>query len=166
MWGWLFFWRNKKQAMQPSDNCYVFIMQFEGLDLNAYKDPGSVDGLPITIGYGSTAYKNGRKIMLGDTITEEEAYDMLKFEVDKKAVSVNTLTKDVLLTQNQFDSLVSFAYNVGIGAFQKSTLLKKVKFNSNDVSIGEQFMRWTKNDGRELNGLVRRRKAEATLYFT
>lgn len=152
--------------MQPSDNCYVFIMQFEGLDLNAYKDPGSVDGLPITIGYGSTAYKNGRKIMLGDTITEEEAYDMLKFEVDKKAVSVNTLTKDVLLTQNQFDSLVSFAYNVGIGAFQKSTLLKKVKFNSNDVSIGEQFMRWTVNDGRQLKGLVNRRKAEATLYFT
>lgn len=152
--------------MQPSENAYNLIKRFEGLVLTAYKDPGSKDGLPITIGYGSTRYKDGTKIQMGHMITAEVAENLLRFEVDKKAISIDTLTKEVQLNQNQFDSLVSFAYNVGIGAFQKSTLLKKVKANPNDIEIGHQFMRWNKNDGKVMKGLSRRREAETKLYFS
>ena len=66
----------------------------------------------------------------------------------------------------QFDALVSFAYNVGVGNFAKSTLLKKVNANPNDPTIRSEFEKWNKANGRVLKGLVTRRKEEADLYFT
>jgi lysozyme len=74
------------------------------------------------------------------------------------------LTKEV--SENQFSALVCFAYNVGIGNLKKSTLLKKVNVNPNDETIAAEFAKWNKAGGKVLNGLVRRRKAEADLYFT
>jgi lysozyme len=69
------------------------------------------------------------------------------------------------ITQNQFDALVSFAYNLGPSNLKVSTLLKKVNANPNDELIKLEFMKWVKAGGKTLKGLVRRREAEANLYF-
>jgi lysozyme len=148
--------------MTPSNSCLVFIKNFEGCSLKAYLDP---IGIP-TIGYGSITYPDGRKVRMGDIITQEQADQYLKFEVNKKAVGVDTLTKPVAINQNQFDALVSFAYNCGLTNLSKSTLLKKVLANPSDVSIREQFLKWNKAAGVVLKGLQRRREAEADLYFS
>jgi lysozyme len=69
------------------------------------------------------------------------------------------------LNQNQFDAVSSLVYNIGIGAFENSTLLKKIRYNPNDPDIRTQFGRWIYNDGKILDDLVKRRKEEADLYF-
>lgn len=146
--------------MKPSENCYNTIKQFEGLRLNAYLDAVKVP----TIGYGNTFYENGQKVRIGDKITKERADELLKFTVDDFAESVS-LRLTAAVNQNQFDALVSFAYNVGTGALAKSTLLKKVNANPCDPSIRTEFMKWDKAGGKVLAGLTKRRKLEADLYF-
>jgi len=134
---------------------------FEGYKAKAYLCPASV----VTIGWGSTMYTNGRKIKLGDTINEQQAEDILMWELKNKSIALHGLN----LNQNQFDSCLSFIYNVGIGAFAKSTLRKKILLNPNDQTIKAEFMRWNKATvgGKliELKGLTRRRTAEAEMYF-
>lgn len=154
--------------MTASENGIRIIKNFEGLRLRAYKDPGSKDGLPITIGYGSTMYKDGSKIKLGDTITKEQADDLLLWEVGNKSAVLNGL--NLKLNQNQFDAIMSFVYNAGMGkkdgkGFLGSTLLKRIRINPNDPDIRNQFGRWIYNDGKILDDLVKRRKEEADLYF-
>jgi lysozyme len=154
--------------MTASENGISIIKNFEGLRLHAYKDPGSKDGLPITIGYGSTMYKDGSKIKLGDTITQDQANDLLMWEVGNKTQVLNGL--NLKLNQNQFDAITSFVYNVGMGkkdvsGFLDSTLLKRIKINPNDPDIRNQFNRWIYNDGKVMDDLVKRRKLEADLYF-
>lgn len=149
--------------MTASENGIKIIKKFEGLMLHAYKDPGSKNGLPITIGYGSTMYKDGSRIKLGDTITIEEATDLLRWEVENKTSVLRGM--NLKLNQNQFDAVTSLIYNIGIGAFNSSTLLKRIRHNPNDPDIRNQFGRWIYNDGQILNDLVRRRKLEADLYF-
>jgi lysozyme len=137
------------------------IAAFEGCKLKAYRCPANV----VTIGYGTTVYDNGRPVRMGDQITLQRAKELLMHEVNMKAVGVNMLLKDTIVTQNQFDALVSFAYNCGTGALKESTLLKKVKANPNDPAIRHEFSRWNKAAGKVLAGLTARRKAEADLYF-
>lgn len=146
--------------MTPSSKAYDIIKSFEGLYLRAYLDP---IGIP-TIGYGSIHYPNGVKIKMGDKITEAQANEMLKYEVDKKASAVIKMLPRV--SQHQFDALVSFAFNLGEGNLKKSTLLRKIKINPNDPSIRNEFMKWNRAGGQVLRGLTRRRKAEADLYFS
>jgi len=148
--------------MKPSEKCYEVIKSFEGLSLTAYLDGG---GVP-TIGYGSTMYMTGEKVRVGDTITIDQAQMLLEWEIDNKAKVVNSQTIKCNLTQNQFDALVSFAYNVGVGAFSSSTMLKKIKINPNDISIRNEFMRWNKDNGKTIQGLTNRRIKEADLYFS
>jgi lysozyme len=69
------------------------------------------------------------------------------------------------VNQNQYDALVSFVFNLGIGAFRKSTLLKKIQANPNDPAIRAEFMKWVNAGGKPLKGLITRRAAEADLYF-
>jgi lysozyme len=145
--------------MQPSQNCIDLIKKFEGLRLSAYICPA---GVP-TIGWGTTVYPDGKKVKLGEKINEQRANELLMNDVSKvKIPSIN-------VNQNQYDALVSFAYNLGTGALLDSTLLKKVRLSPNDQSIRNEFMKWTKArvNGKlvTLEGLVRRRKAEADLYF-
>jgi len=140
------------------------IKSFEGLELKAYVDPAT-GGEPITIGYGTTIYPNGVKVKLGDKITQEQALEYLTDDVNMFAVKVQKLVKN-LLTENQFGAIVSFAYNVGTGNLAKSTLLKKVNANPADKLIVDEFMKWNKAAGKIMNGLTRRRAAEAKLYFT
>lgn len=146
-----------------SRNCVDLVKKFEGLSLKAYPDPAT-GGEPITIGYGSTRYANGSKVKIGEVITLQEAERLLTNDLERRYNAIkNWLPANI--TQNQIDALVSFAYNCGIGAYEKSTLRKKVWANPNDATIQSEFMKWTKAAGRVMKGLYNRRNAEAQLYF-
>lgn len=142
------------------------IKRFEGCKLEAYPDPAT-GAEPITIGWGSTLDEVGNKFKLGDTITQERADALLYMTVHTFGYIVaGCLEKP--LNQNQFDSIVSFAYNVGLGNFKKSTLLKKINNNPADPTIKDEFMKWTKARVKgklvEMEGLKNRRSAEAANY--
>lgn len=149
--------------MNYSENALTIIKQFEGLRFKAYKDPGSKNGLPITIGYGSTTHLDGSNIKLGEVITLQQALAMLGKEVTLKANFLASL--GLKLNQNQFDSLTSFIYNIGTGAFSRSTMYNVIKANPNNPNIKDQFNKWIFNDGKVLQALVTRRKQESDLYF-
>jgi len=137
------------------------IKKYEGLKLQAYICPA---GIP-TIGYGSTFYENGSKVVLGEKISIERADSLLMNTVLKFEQSVRGLVKSNV-NYNQIGALTSFAFNVGVGNLKKSTLLKKVNANPADESIRAEFMKWNKAGGKVLNGLTKRRAEEADLYFT
>lgn len=138
------------------------IKKFEGFRAKPYKCPA---GIP-TIGYGATFYPDGKKVTMNDkAITEEEGVALLKSMLSKFEQYVDSYCIDTI-TQNQFDALVSFCYNLGPTNLKNSTLLKKVNKNANDETIRAEFMKWTKAGGRTLKGLVTRRTAEADLYFS
>lgn len=136
------------------------ITSFEGCKLTAYQDVVGV----WTIGYGNTMYPNGVSVKKGDVITKEQALTLFKSILSRFESGVDKLIRTDV-NDNQFGALVSFAYNLGIGTLQKSDLLKKVIKNRQDETIRNEFMKYTKAGGKELKGLVRRRKAEADLYF-
>ena len=137
------------------------IKKYEGLRLSAYLCPASV----VTIGYGTTKYPNGKKVLLGEKLSgEKEATQLLLSTLEPYEAAVNKHLPN--LNQCQFDALVSFAYNLGTGALIKSTLLKKAKVNPNDPSIVDEFLKWNKAAGKVLNGLTNRRREEANLYFS
>lgn len=137
------------------------VKRWEGLKLTAYPDPGSRDGNPMTIGYGHVS-DGFMKVTRGLTISPKQAEDALEYDLNETAAKVDELVK-VELSDNQFGALVSFAFNVGTGAFAKSTLLKKL--NKGDyASVPAELARWTKNDGKVMKGLVNRRAAEAGLW--
>lgn len=148
--------------MKISDKGIELISQFEGCRLKAYKDSAGI----WTIGYGTIMYPDGNKVKEGDIITHEDATTYLKYEISLKSKSVSAFTSNVVLSQNQYDALVSFAYNVGVGALQKSTLLKKVIKNPNDPTIEAEFLKWVKAGGKIITGLKKRRQAESDLYFS
>lgn len=136
------------------------IKEFEGCKLKSYQ----CSALRWTIGYGNTFFEDGTPVVAGNAITQQKAEQL--FEIianDFSAKVAKLVTSNV--TDNQFGSLVSFAYNCGVVNLQKSTLLKKVNANPNDSSIRAEFMKWNKAGGKVLAGLTRRREAEANLYF-
>lgn len=151
--------------MTISDNGLKLIESFEGCVLHAYNDPAS-GGLPITIGWGNTINKDGTRFKLGDTLTQDEADELLKWSAGNVATVVNSLLKSTVVNQNQFDALVCFTYNVGIGALTSSTLLKKVRMNAADATITTEFLRWNKAAGKVNQGLTTRRRKEAAYYFS
>ncbi len=152
--------------MTPDKVCFDFIKSREGLKLKSYQDSAGI----WTIGYGTILYENGTPVKRGESITQERADSLLEGEILKKSLKVNAAIKSTKLTQNQYNALVSFAYNVGTGALLSSTLLKKVLANRNDPTIRDSFMVWNKAhvDGKlvPVAGLTNRRKAEADLYFS
>jgi len=145
------------------------IKKFEADDINkyldAYLDPV---GIP-TLGYGSTYnYDAKRKVKLGDSITQEKAIEWLRKETKAIVPKIKALVK-VPINQNQLDSLTSFVYNVGIGAFQSSTLLRLLNSGAPKSEVAAQFDRWNKGtvNGQKviLPGLVRRRSEEKALFL-
>lgn len=146
-------------AMKTSSSGIDMICGFEGKRLVAYDDGVGV----WTIGFGTTVYPNGVKVKRGDTCTDAQAkqymqHDLIKFE---KAVN-DSVT--VPLNQNQFDALISLAYNIGTGAFAKSTLVKKL--NAGDYKgAAEQFLVWNKGNGKIMQGLVNRRQREKGVFL-
>ena len=143
--------------MNASDRIKDFIRGFESCRLTAYPDPGSLDGKPWTIGWGTT-----RGVYKGMTITQEEADLLFDEDVNAVAKQVSRMVR-VPLNQSQFDALVSFVYNVGAEAFRKSTLLRKLNAGNYDAVPGE-LARWNKVKGKVVRGLVNRRAAEAGLW--
>lgn len=129
--------------------------------LKAYKCPAGV----WTIGVGTTVYPSGRRVKEGDTCTRDEAYGYLRNDLIFTEEQVDSYTVDSI-NQNQFDALVSFAYNVGVGALKSSTLLKIININPNDPTIRDEFNKWVYGGGEKLPGLIARRIAEADLYFS
>lgn len=148
--------------MKTSQKGIDLIINFEGMCLKPYLCPAKIP----TIGVGATFYPDGRKVTMADkAITKDEAIELLKATLAIFERQVDSFTTDAV-TQHQFDALVSFAYNLGSNALKNSTLIKKVNANPNDPTIKREFMKWVNAGGKRLAGLVRRREAEATLYFT
>ncbi|KPL27420.1 MAG: hypothetical protein AMJ72_08945, partial [Acidithiobacillales bacterium SM1_46] len=134
------------------------IQEFEGMRLTAYLCPAKV----WTIGYGHTSAAGAPTVTPGMKITRAKATEILKSDLAVFERGVGNLVK-VDLSQNQFDVLVSFAFNCGLGALGKSTLLKRVNAGRFDA-VPAELMKWTKGGGKVLPGLVRRRRAEAEMW--
>lgn len=140
---------------------FALITKWEGLKLTPYLCSA---GVP-TIGYGSTRYPNGSKVKLTDKpITKGQAFEIFFATISTYEKAVFTLTPDEI-NQNQFNSLVSFAYNLGVNALKNSTLLKKVNANLNDPNIADEFRKWVNAGGKKMTGLVNRREDEIKMYF-
>lgn len=137
------------------------VKEFEGCSLKAYKCPAGI----WTIGYGNTQYENGKAVKEGELITLERAEQLLEVILIKFVQQIGELVKSKV-NQNQKDALTDFAYNCGVGNLRSSTLLKKVNADPNDKTIRTEFEKWTRANGKVLNGLVKRRTAEANLYFS
>jgi len=149
--------------MKLSDKGLEIIKDFEGFRSHPYKDIAGV----CTIGYGTTVYPSGIPVKCDDKpISESRASDIMRQMVDELYGSkVNELIGNIPTTQEQFDAMVSLAYNIGVGAFAKSTLLKK-HLERNYGLASNEFHKWNKADGQVVPGLVRRREEEQKLYET
>lgn len=141
--------------MKIGKNGLNLIKKSEGFRAQAYLDTGKVP----TIGYGTT-----KGVKMGQVITEEQATIYLMRDVASAEATVSKLVK-VPLTQNQFDALVCFVYNVGSGAFSTSTLLRQLNLGMYDT-VPTQLLRWNKDNGRVINGLTTRRQNEGALFQT
>lgn len=135
------------------------LTSFEGLELGAYQDSVGV----WTIGYGHTSMAGPPEVIPGLTITEAKANAILKQDLGQFEQGVRERVS-VPLNSNQFSALVSFSFNVGLGAFGDSTLRRKL--NSGDYGgAANELLRWDKAGGRSLPGLTRRRQAERALFL-
>ena len=146
--------------MHISPSGIDLICNFEGKRLTAYDDGVGV----WTIGFGTTVYPNGIKVMKGDTCTEAQAKTYMAHDLKKFEATVNKAVT-VQLNQNQFDALVSLAYNIGASAFSQSTLV--IKLNANDIrGAADQFDVWVNAGGKRMQGLVNRRAREKALFIS
>jgi len=139
--------------MKISEEGISLIKKFEGCKLEAYLDAVDVP----TIAYGRT-----KDVKIGDICTQQQAEDWLEEELVEYAGYVNEAVK-VELTQPQFDSIVSWTYNLGPSNLNRSSMLRVLNTSDYD-NVPEQIMRWNKAGGRVLPGLVRRREAEAEMF--
>jgi GH24 family phage-related lysozyme (muramidase) len=144
-----------KQHRSINQTGLNLIKDFEGCLLTAYDDGVGI----LTIGYGHT-----QGVSWGQTITQTQAEELLAQDLKYFEQSVANLVK-VTLTDNQFAALVSLAFNIGTGAFAHSTLLRLLNQNQYQAAA-DQFLRWVNGGGKEIAGLVRRRKAERDLFLT
>ena len=141
--------------MKSTNYAILLIKSFEQLRLNSYLCPAGV----WTIGYGHTDGVNQ-----GMLITEKTADAFLKQDIRNAEHCVNQMGVD--LTQGQFDALVSFVFNVGVQAFNVSTLRKKILKDPNDPSIADEFRRWVYAGNEKMPGLIKRREQEIKLYYS
>lgn len=140
--------------MRAGDGALQLIKDFEGFREKAYLCPAG----KLTIGYGTT----GPEVKPNMVITKEQAEALLRNELRRVEFHINSVVQ-VPLTQNQFDALASFVYNVGPAAFGTSTLLKHLN-QGNYAEVPSELSRWNKARGKELPGLTRRRATEAALW--
>lgn len=141
--------------MKSTNDALLLIKSFEQLRLNSYLCPAG----KWTIGYGHTDGVNQ-----GMLITEKTADAFLKQDIKRAEDEVNRIDAD--LTQEQFDVLVSFIFNVGVQAFRVSTLRKLIERNPSDPKIADEFRRWVYAGNKMLPGLVKRREQEIKLYYS
>lgn len=154
--------------MNISENGLKKLVEWEGSEGKVYKDSA---GLP-TIGVGHLLTKDelhsgkisilGKSVHYRDGLSEQQIRDLLKQDIVSREAAVTNLVR-VPLTQNQFDALVSFVFNVGRHAFQNSTLLKKLNAGQYD-EVPNQLERWVYSGGKKTEGLVNRRRNEIALW--
>ena len=137
------------------------LKRWESCRLVAYPDPGSKDGTPWTIGYGHTS-DGHLKVYKGLKITQAQAEYLLIKDAEEAEAAVKKHVK-VPLTDNQLGALVSFTMNLGEGKLAGSTLLKRLNAG-NYAAVPGELMRWVHNDGKVMQGLVNRRKAEGAMW--
>lgn len=138
------------------------IAKFEGLRLNAYPDTGGI----FTIGYGST--KNpftGDRVKEGDKISKTTALEWLKKDIEQRKFAISKLIK-VPISENKLAAITSLAYNIGLGALQRSTLLKLLNEKAPVQQVADQFLVWNKVKGIPVLGLTNRRKLERELFLS
>lgn len=145
--------------MKISEKGLNLIKEFEGLRFKAYFCPAGI----LTIGYGHVILPQD-KLNQTSSISEAEADAFLKRDVERFEKAVNRRVK-TLLSQGQFDALVSFTFNLGEGNLKKSTLLRLINAREFDLAADE-FGQWVYAKGKKLEGLVRRRKAERDLFVS
>lgn len=145
--------------MKPSEKIRNFIKAREGLRLTAYRCPSSV----VTVGYGHTGLYGAKE---GMRITPQQAEELFTADLDALEAPLNRhLTeRRIRLSQHQYDALVSFTFNVGLGNFLASTLWRKLCADPKDPTIPAEFRRWVYGNGKKLPGLVTRRRQEAQIY--
>lgn len=149
--------RRTSIAISVSALTLAAIAMHEGYRSSAYDDGAGVQ----TIGFGSTAHLSGAPIKAGDTVTPERALLMLAKDADKLWRQAAACIKDVPLAEHEAAAYQSLVYNIGPGAFCRSTLVKKLKQTPPDYAGAcREILRWTRAGGRELAGLVKRREAE------
>lgn len=141
--------------MKTNNSGIDLVRQFEGCELHAYKCPAGV----LTIGYGHT----GPDVVSGLVITQQRAVELLQGDLAKFEKAVAAALK-VPVTANQFAAMVALAYNIGAGAFAKSTLVKRLNAGKTQEAA-DQFLAWNKAGGKVLAGLTRRREAERALFL-
>jgi lysozyme len=147
--------------MATKSKASEIIAFFEGKENEAYKDQGGV----WTVGYGNTWNRDeNRPVQQGDKITDKKALEWLKLAIKDIQDETLKLVK-IPINQNQKDSLTSLAYNIGKGAFAKSTLLKLLNQGAPKIQVADQFLRWNKVKGIENKGLTIRRKKERELFL-
>lgn len=141
--------------MVPSRNALDLIKKFEGCKLESYKDSGGV----WTVGWGTT----GPGIVEGLTVTQGVADAMLLGHIREIALDITPLVK-LIPNQNQFDAIICLTYNIGVGAFKASTLLKCLLTRQFD-KVAEEFLKWNHVHGKVVAGLTARRQAERSLFL-
>ena len=146
--------------MRMSDEGLRVLKNYESCRLEAYPDPAT-GGEPITIGWGSTY----RGLKLGDTISQARADELLadRLAEEFEPGIESALSRPAL--QHQFDAMVCWAYNVGIGSARTSTLMRLFNAGAPPAEVAEQFPRWDKAAGKSMWGLRRRRAAERALFL-
>jgi len=148
------------ESMSVSNKGVDLICEFEGKRLVAYDDGVGV----WTIGFGTIKYPSGNRVKKGDTCTLDQAKEYMRHDLIEFEHTVNSSVK-VPLNQNQFDALVSLAYNIGSSAFKSSTLVKKL--NAGDYQgAADQFNVWVNAGGKRMQGLVNRRDREKLLFLS
>ncbi len=145
--------------MKCSDEGLEFIMRWEGCKLTAYPDPATGDE-PWTIGVGHTG-----GVKEGDTITREQALELLRKDAETAEKCVNNGVKGAI-TQGQFDALVSLVFNIGCGNFTRSTLLARLNEGVDDDIVAKQFLVWNRANHKVMAGLTNRRQAEKDVFLT
>jgi lysozyme len=148
--------------MDISPKGVLFIETSEGLKLKPYLDSGGV----ATIGIGCIQYEDGKRVTMKDCeISKDRALELfIKGTLPKFELAVNANVK-VPLTQYEYDALVSFVYNVGVGGFKTSTLLKLLNGKKDKKEVAAQFLRWNKDNGKVVKGLTNRRTAEMNMFL-
>lgn len=141
--------------MEASEILIEKLKEFEGFRRDAYRDVTGV----LTIGYGHT----GSDVREGDRLTTYAAEELLLMDLREHERAVRRLK--VAHTQGQFDALVSFAFNVGIGRLNRSALLKVICNGGSKAQITREFKRWVFAGGQRMPGLVKRREWEAKRFF-
>jgi lysozyme len=142
--------------MKMNEKGRALVRRFEGLRLDAYRCPAGV----LTIGYGST----GPHVKTGMVITPGEAERLLDKDLARFETGVTAMIGSVPTSEDEFSAMTSLAFNIGLGRFATSTLLKRHKLG-NKIGAANAFLMWNKAGGQILKGLMRRREAERALYL-